>query len=153
MVSYRQDPLAPILAGDDIIASERVNQKNNAVYPVVAVRTRWMDDQLKSLFAKDPTFTQVRDGPDTHPQVARLSVISHCLPMHCVENGLADHPVRGRHGRARLPAAVPVQLAGLRARHQAGPRLQGQEDHLGAYPIRARQAHWLWWHSIACLST
>jgi hypothetical protein len=70
IVSYRQDPLAPILAGDDIIASERVNQKNNAVYPVVAVRTRWMDDQLKSLFAKDPTFTQVRDEPDTHLQGA-----------------------------------------------------------------------------------
>lgn len=55
-----QDPLAPILAGEGIVASERVNQKNNAVYPVVAVRTRWMDDQLKSLFAKDPTFSQVR---------------------------------------------------------------------------------------------
>lgn len=30
-----QDPLAELLAGAEIIASERVNQAKNAVYPVV----------------------------------------------------------------------------------------------------------------------
>jgi hypothetical protein len=60
-----QDPLAPILAGDDIIASERVNKEKNAVYPVVAVRTRWIDDELKKAMERDPSIAQVWYYPPT----------------------------------------------------------------------------------------
>lgn len=54
-----RDPLAPILAGEEIIASERINKAKNAVYPVVAIRTRWIDDKIEEAFSLDPTLTQV----------------------------------------------------------------------------------------------
>jgi hypothetical protein len=57
-----RDPLAPVLAGEDIIESERVNMEKNAVYPVVAVRTRWMDDRIAEAIAKDPAISQVGGG-------------------------------------------------------------------------------------------
>jgi len=54
-----QDPLAAILAGEDIIESERVNKAKNAVYPVVAIRTHWMDQKIMQALKTDPELTQV----------------------------------------------------------------------------------------------
>jgi hypothetical protein len=54
-----QDPLAAILAGDEIVESERVNKAKNAVYPVVAIRTHWMDQKITQALKADPELTQV----------------------------------------------------------------------------------------------
>lgn len=56
-----KDPLAELLAGEEIIASERVNQAKNAVYPVVAIRTRWMDERIRAALAADPSISQVME--------------------------------------------------------------------------------------------
>lgn len=54
-----QDPLAAILAGADIIESERASKATNAVYPVVAIRTHWMDNKITKALTVDPELTQV----------------------------------------------------------------------------------------------
>ena len=61
------DPLSKYLAGDNIIEEEKVNDKNNAVYPVVAVRTRWMDEQIKTLMKEEKeNKIIVKDGQVKH---------------------------------------------------------------------------------------
>lgn len=74
-----KDPLAPILAGEDIIASERVNKENNAVYPVVAVRTHWMDEKIIQALQADPEITQiVLCGAGMDARGYRLSCLQEC---------------------------------------------------------------------------
>lgn len=81
------DPLSKYLAGDNIIEEEKVNDKNNDVYPVVAVRTRWMDEQIKALMkeekdAKIPKtdqYTQVVIcGAGMDARAYRLNELSNC---------------------------------------------------------------------------
>lgn len=77
--SIVHDPLAPILAGDDIIVSERINKENNAVYPVVAIRTHWMDEKIKALLAADPGITQVvLCGAGMDARAYRMEALKQC---------------------------------------------------------------------------